>query len=69
MPNLTGVPSIPSVSGDLNLAGSTLGNLSEEEQLKRKKKLMSAGQSSEFQSAASVLFGNRLGPSGNPLAQ
>lgn len=57
MKNLTGVV-MPSVWGDLNLAGSTLTQLAEEEALKRKKKLMGAATGDEFQTATQFLFGN-----------
>jgi len=54
--NLTGVPS---VWGDLNLAGDNMNALSDEERLARKKKLMAAGQSNDFQTATQFLFGAR----------
>jgi ABC-type cobalamin transport system ATPase subunit len=60
--NLTGVPS---AWGDLNLAGQNMNQLSEQEQLQRKKKLLSAGQSDSFQTATQFLFGNRLNQSGS----
>jgi hypothetical protein len=51
--------STPSIWGDLNLGGQNQNQLSEQEQLQRKKKVLSAGRSNEFQSATSMLFGNR----------
>jgi hypothetical protein len=65
MQNLTGVPS---VWGDLNLAGQTMNQLSEQELLQRKKKIMAGAQSNDFQSATQFLFGNRLNAAGNPMA-
>lgn len=59
--NLTGVPS---VWGDLNLASSTINQLSAEEELKRKKKLMGAS-TSEFGNVSQYLFG--LNKAGNPM--
>jgi hypothetical protein len=63
--NLTGIQTI---FGGTNPVDSTLSQLSEEEQLQRKKKLMAAGQSSDFQSAMSTMFGNRLNSAGTPRA-
>lgn len=63
MQNLTGVPSI---WGDLNLAGQNMAQLSEAEQLNRKKKLLSAGNSNSFTDAISQMFGNRLSAAGTP---
>lgn len=60
--NLTGVPS---VFGDLNLAGENLNALSEQEKLARKKKMLAAGQSDDFQSATQMLFGPRFSASGS----
>lgn len=60
--NLTGVPS---AWGDLNLAGQNLNQLSEQEMLQRKKKILAAGQSNDFQSATSFLFGNRMTQAGS----
>ena len=60
--NLTGVPA---VFGDLNLAGSNLNELSEEERLARKKKMLAAGQSDDFQNATQMLFGSRYSQSGS----
>lgn len=66
MANLTGVPDFS--WGDLNLAGSTMNQLSEAEKLARKKKIMAAGQSSSFQDAISMMYGNRLNSAGTPVA-
>ena len=63
--NLTGMENL---WGDMNLAGQNMGSLSEEERLARKKKLMAAGNASDFQSAMSVMFGNRLNSGGTPRA-
>jgi hypothetical protein len=60
--NLTGVPS---VFGDLNLAGQNMNQLSEEEMLQRKKKMLAAGQSNDFQTATQFLFGPRMTQSGS----
>lgn len=63
--NLTGIQTI---FGGSNLAGSTLNQLSEEEQLQRKKKLLAAGQSGDFQNAIGTIFGQRLNSAGTPRA-
>jgi ABC-type cobalamin transport system ATPase subunit len=60
--NLTGVPS---VFGDLNLAGQNMNQLSEQEALAKKKKLLAGGQSNDFQTATQQLFGNRMTQSGS----
>lgn len=60
--NLTGVPS---VYGDLNLAGQNLNQLSDEEMLNRKKKILSASRTDSFQTATQFLFGNRMTQSGS----
>lgn len=65
MQNLTGVPS---VWGDLNLAGQNMNQLSEQEMLARKKKLLAGAQSNDFQNATQFLFGSRLNTAGNPMA-
>lgn len=54
--NLSGVPG---AWGDLNLAGASMNQLSEAEQLARKKKMLAAGQSNDFQTATQFLFGSR----------
>jgi hypothetical protein len=51
--------------GDLGMAGATMNQLSEAEQLARKKKILSAGQSNDFQTATQFLFGNRAIQSGS----
>jgi hypothetical protein len=53
MKNLTGVPS---VYGDLGLAGQNLQSLSDEEKLSKKKKVMSASQTNDMQTATQFLF-------------
>ena len=45
--------------GDLNLAGQNMSQLSDAEKEARKKKLMAGGQSTDFASMMSQLFGNR----------
>lgn len=65
MANLTGIETI---FPGTNLASSTLNQLSEEEQLQRKKKLLAAGQSGDFQSAMSTMFGAKLNTAGTPRA-
>ena len=60
--NLSGVPG---AWGDLNLAGANMNQLSEAEQLARKKKMLAAGQSNDFQTATQFLFGNRAVQSGS----
>ncbi len=55
----------PSAWGDLNLAGSNMNQLSEEEKLQKKKKLLAAGQSNSFETATQQLFGNRMAQSGS----
>ena len=65
MLNLTGVPQI---FDDLNLAGSTMTQLSETERMARKKKLLAAGQSSSFTDAISTMFGTQLNSAGSPRA-
>lgn len=61
--NLTGVPA-PGAWGDLGLTGMAQQQLSEEEKLLRKKKLLGAGMSSDFHTATQMLFGNRLAQTG-----
>lgn len=61
MKNLTGVPG---AWGDLGLAGQNMNQLSEEEMLQRKKKILAGGQSNDFQTATQFLFGNRMTQSG-----
>lgn len=60
--NLTGVPS---AWGDLNLAGQNLNQLSELEAAARKKKVLAAGQSNDFQTATQFLFGSRMTQAGS----
>lgn len=60
-----GMFGMPSVWGDLNLAGQNANQLSDQEQLQKKKKLMSAGRSNDFQSATSMLFGSRMQNTGS----
>jgi hypothetical protein len=61
--NLTGVP-MPGAAGDLGLTGMAQQQLTEEEKLARKKKILAAGMSNEFQTATQMLFGNRLAQTG-----
>lgn len=62
MKNLTGVPS---VYGDLGLAGQNQLAVSEEEKLAKKKKLMSASMSNDQGSATQFLFPrNQMGSLG-----
>lgn len=53
--NLTGVPS--AAAGDLGLVGQNPQQLSEQEQLARKKKLMSAAMGDQMLSATQFLTG------------
>ena len=55
----------PSIWGDLNLGNENQNQLSEQEQLQRKKKLLSGGRSNDFQTATSMLFGSRMQNSGS----
>lgn len=61
--NLTGVP-MPGAAGDLGLTGQVQQQLSDEEKLARKRKLLGAGMSNDFQTATQMLFGNRLAQTG-----
>lgn len=45
----------------------SMGQLSEEERLARKKKILAAGENSDFASAMSTLFGARMNTAGNPV--
>lgn len=54
--NLTGVPS--AAAGDLGLVGQNQDQLSEEEKLQRKKKLMSAAMGDQQLSATQFLTGS-----------
>lgn len=64
--NLTGIAD--NIWGGMNMGGQQLNQLSEEEQLQRKKKLMAAGQSTDFQSAMAYMFGTKLNSAGTPRA-
>ena len=64
MQNLTGVPS---VFDNLNM-GAGPDMLDPEERAKRKKKIMAAGQTSDFQNAVGSMFGERLNSAGTPRA-
>lgn len=55
------------VPGAVNDPNNPLSKLSEEEQLRRKKKLLAAGTNDEFQTATQFLFGNRLNSAGTPM--
>jgi hypothetical protein len=72
---MAGLTNMPSVWGDLNLPGNNQSNLAgsnqqtltEQQELERKKKIMSAGSASQFLSATQLVMGSKTGLSGSVM--
>ncbi len=62
--NLTGISN--DIWGGMNMGGQTMNQLSEAEQLQRKKKIMAASRPTDTTSVMQYMFGPRMGSAGVP---